>query len=429
MVAFIVFIIFFSIFLGYRTKINIGLIAMAFSYIIGSFFMDLSPKNIINFWPISIFFVIFSVSLFYSFASVNGTLEKIATILINKFQSFPYFLPYAIFFISALIAAMGAGFYSVLALMAPLTFIISQKTGLDRIGGAMAINYGALGGANFPTSQSGIIFRGIMEKLDISSETSFYFSFLIFIATIILPIFVISYFVIKAKSKMFNIFLIENVSPFNSKQKITLLLVLLMMVIVLIIPLLHLIFSSNLLINMINNKLDIGFISIIFATIALLLKLGDEKEVLLQVPWGTLIMICGVGMLIAVALKAGVIDTLATFIGTNVSHFLIPLLLMIIAAIMSLFSSTLGVVTPTLFPLVPVLSEISQYNQVTLFICIVLGAQSSAISPFSSGGSLILGSATKENRDKLFKDLIFKAIPIGFISALCMVILIIGLLK
>lgn len=44
----------------------------------------------------------------------------------------------------------------------------------------------------------------------------------------------------------------------------------------------------------------------------------------------------------------------------------------------------------------------------------MLGAQSSAISPFSSGGSLILGSCGKEeDRNTLFNRLLFVAVPIS----------------
>ena len=58
-----------------------------------------------------------------------------------------------------------------------------------------------------------------------------------------------------------------------------------------------------------------------------------------------------------------------------------------------------------------------------LFICIVVGAQASAISPFSSGGSLILGSAPDGvDRNVLFNQLLFRAVPIGLVAALIAVL-------
>ena len=49
---------------------------------------------------------------------------------------------------------------------------------------------------------------------------------------------------------------------------------------------------------------------------------------------------------------------------------------------------------------------------------IIICVQSSAISPFSSGGSLIRGScATEEEGNRMFPKLLFQAIPISMISA------------
>lgn len=78
----------------------------------------------------------------------------------------------------------------------------------------------------------------------------------------------------------------------------------------------------------------------------------------------------------------------------------------------------LGVVTPALFPIVPELATFSGFDPVVLFTAIVLGAQASAISPFSSGGSLVLGACPEKYKEELFKKLLFKAIPIGFIAAI-----------
>ncbi len=45
-----------------------------------------------------------------------------------RFANHPYLLPFVIFVVSAIIAALGAGFYTVLAFMAPLTFYFAIKS-------------------------------------------------------------------------------------------------------------------------------------------------------------------------------------------------------------------------------------------------------------------------------------------------------------
>ncbi|SHM62402.1 SLC13 family permease [Phytopseudomonas punonensis] len=408
--------------LGYKTKINIGLFAIAFAYLIGCFGMGLSPSDVIGMWPLKIFFVIFSVCLFYSFATVNGTLEKLAEHLIYHCRRVPQLLPFAVFFTATVIAAMGAGYYTVLAFMAPITLLLCQRTGMGLIVGGMAVNYGALSGANFMSSQSGIIFRGLMTNAGISDNDAFINATGIFLSTLVIPLLVISVFVFltrEGRAMKASVFEASAPAALKREQKITLWLTLAMMAIVLAAPIAHIALPDNGTITFINSKMDIGLIASIFSVIALLLKLGDERKAMASVPWGTLIMICGVGMLISVAIKAGTIDLLSSWIGGSIPPILVPVVFGAVAAFMSLFSSTLGVVTPALFPMVLPIAQAMGLEPMVLFIAIVVGAQATSISPFSSGGSLILGSCTSEqSRATLFPQLLFKAAPIGFVAAL-----------
>ncbi len=408
-----------SIGLGYKTKINIGFFTIAFAYLIGCFGMGLKPSEVIELWPVKIFFIILSVTLFYNFALANGALEKLASHLLYKCRKFPQFLPLAIFFAATIIAGLGAGFYTVLAFMAPITLLLCKKTNMNMIIGGMAANYGALAGANFMTSQSGIIFRSLMENTGISSQTAFSYSSGIFVLTLIIPIAVLGIYTLWNRKSNSIVIEDQKPEPFDKKQKQSIFLIILMMSIVLVFPILHLVFPDVKTISFLNSKIDIAFLAITFSLISLLMKLADEKKVIALVPWGTLIMICGVGKLIALGVKLGIITTLSEWLANNVPVWVIPVLLCLISAIMSVFSSTLGVVAPTLFPIVPALALTSGLNPLVLFICIVVGAQSTAISPFSSGGSLIMASAPADiDKTKFFNQLLFKAIPVGVIAAL-----------
>ncbi|ATI38770.1 SLC13 family permease [Acinetobacter baumannii] len=408
-----------SIGLGYKTKINIGFFTIAFAYLIGCFGMGLKPSEVIELWPVKIFFIILSVTLFYNFALANGALEKLASHLLYKCRKFPQFLPLAIFFAATIIAGLGAGFYTVLAFMAPITLLLCKKTNMNMVIGGMAANYGALAGANFMTSQSGIIFRSLMENTGISSQTAFSYSSGIFVLTLIIPIAVLGIYTLWNRKSNSIVIEDQKPEPFDKKQKQSIFLIVLMMSIVLIFPILHLVFPDVKTISFLNSKIDIAFLAITFSLISLLMKLANEKKVIALVPWGTLIMICGVGMLIALGVKLGIITTLSEWLANNVPVWVIPVLLCLISAIMFVFSSTLGVVAPTLFPIVPALALSSGLNPLVLFICIVVGAQSTAISPFSSGGSLIMASAPADiDKTKFFNQLLFKAIPVGVIAAL-----------
>lgn len=409
----IILAIIFSIILGYKTKVNTGFFAIGFSYIIGCFILDLKPTQVIEMWPIKIFFVIFSVSIFYNFALSNGTLEKLSQHLLYSTRKVPHLLPFAIFFAAIFISALGAGYFTVLAFFAPITILLCEQTGLNKLIGAMAVNYGSLAGANFMTSASGLIFKGLIENAGYT-ENAYSFTTSIFLTSVVIPFFIILASILVNKNNNINTtnFSVTKPEKFNTLQKTTLNLIFAMVFIVLIVPILRTTFPENIVIKFINSKMDIGLVSIIFTIFAFILKLGKEKEIIAKIPWNTIIMICGVGMLISTAIKAGTITILSGWIGTNIPTFLVPITLCIIGGMMSFFSSTLGVVAPALFPIIPTIAEVTNLNPATLFVAIIIGAQATSISPFSSGGSLILGSAPDETKTDFFNQLMFKGAPI-----------------
>ncbi|WP_124068081.1 SLC13 family permease [Clostridium sp. E02] len=407
-----------SIIIGYRTKINTGFFAIIFSYILGCFVLGLKPKQVIGGWPIGTMFVIFSVSLFYNFALVNGTLEKTARNLLYACRHYPALLPFALYFASAGIAALGAGFFTVMAFMAPIALLICEEANMDKMIGATAVNCGALSGANFMTSGSGIVFRGLMTENGYA-ESSFHYTTVIFLGSVIFSLLLITGFrYLTRHKKQTNTMVYEKPEAYTPTQRLNLSLILLMILVVLIFPVLHIFLPGSSTISYINSKMDVGLVSIGFSAIALLLNLAPQSEVIKKVPWNTIIMICGVGMLIHVAIEAGTLQLLASWVGSSLPNWMIPIAFSIVGAIMSFFSSTLGVVCPALFPLVPDLAATTGMNPLIIFCCIIIGAQSSAISPFSSGGSLVLGSCTsEEERNHMFPRLLFIAVPISVLSA------------
>ena len=410
-----------AVFLGYKTKINTGFFCIVFAYLIGCFAVGLKTKDVIGMWPTSTMFVIISVSLFYNFAALNGTLEKLSGSLLYACRKFPGMLPFALFFVAVILSVMGAAYFTVLAFLAPITMAICEESKMDKLTGAVAINCGALAGGNFPTAALGVIFRGLMDTAyegaglpalaDTFGPEMKVFGLAIVFSLILIAIFRFGF---KSNREIGKGVTFKKPEAYDPKQKTTLRLMLIMMAVVLIFPLLKLLFPNVGFIKTVAGKIDVGLVAFIFTVIALLLKLAPQKDIIAKVPWNTILMIAGAGMLIGVAVKAGTIEAVSHWIGNNVPTFLVPIAFSFIGAFMSFFSSTTGVVCPALFPLIPGIAAATGLNPITLFACTILGAQSSAISPFSSGGSLILGSyGNDEERNKLFNRLLFVAVPIS----------------
>ena len=192
-----------------------------------------------------------------------------------------------------------------------------------------------------------------------------------------------------------NPFKLSELPKFNPQQKLTMIVI------------------SVLVIGCIAFKINVGLSSFIAASILIVLKAVDEMKAIKGIPWGTLILIVGVGMLIGVISDLGGITMVSDFlIGLMSDKTAVP----IIAAtsgILSWVSSTTGVAMPTLFPICAEIVESfgSSVNFNELISAVVATSFAAAISPLSTGGAIIISSYSAASdlsiaeQNKLFKTL------------------------
>ena len=416
----IILAIIISIYLGEKLNINTGLVALAFAYLIGCFVLGMSVSDLLAAFPTKLFLVIFGISLFFNFAVVNGTLTKMANKILYHFKNFTFWLPLILYFITALVSGLGAGFFTSVAIMGAIAMSLVKPSGINRMHASMAVSLGALSGANFMSSAHGVLFHSLLSNTGVADQADI-LTRDIFLGSFIYPIFVILILLFTNRSKKSTkTLVIEKPEPYDAKQSINILLIILMMVIVLFLPAIQNAFPNVEWLSYVNDRVDISLLAIVFSIIAYLLKLAGDKqrEVFDKIPWNTIWLVSGVGILIEVAVYAGTIDVLAGLIN-NIPKPLVPISVTLIAGIMSIFSSTLGVVAPLMFPMISGIVESTGYSASLIAVSIIIGAQSTAVAPFSTGGSLMLGSSglDGEEQNDFYNMLLYKATPASLVFA------------
>lgn len=415
----IILVIALSIGLGEKFNVNTGFLAAVFAYLIGCFVLGMKTSEVLATWPTKLMMVIFAIGLFFNFAVCNGTLNKIAGLILYRFRNQQVILPLVLHFVTALVSGMGAAFFTSVAVMGAIAMALCNESKMNRMIAAMSVTFGALSGANFMVSAHGVLFNGLLSETEVAAQAA-EITQDIFIVSFIYPIIVIAAMIIfdrkNADASALNI---EKPEPFTHKQKVNLVLIILMMAIALIFPILGQ-FIDNEQVDYLASHVDVSFLALIFAVIAYFLKLApDPKEVMAKVPWDTIWLVGGVGMLIDVAVEAGAIDMLASLI-TMIPAPLVAVCVCVIAGIMSIFSSTLGVVAPLMFPMIAGICAASGLSAPLIGVSIIIGSQSTSVAPFSTGGALILGSSDLEGEEqnKFYNDLLFKATPLGLVLAM-----------
>ncbi|MCC8048060.1 MAG: hypothetical protein LIO52_03040 [Oscillospiraceae bacterium] len=208
----------------------------------------------------------------------------------------------------------------------------------------------------------------------------------------------------------------EKPEAFNRQQRTSIVLIIVFTALVVLPPVFSGLFGGSFF-TWLSKKADATLLAICFGVLSIIFKVGDEKKAIAGVPWKTIIMVCGMGVLISVASEAGAMDYISTYMGNSFSAAALPFVMGIVAAVMSLFSSTMGVVVPTLFPLIYAVCAASGANPVILFSIVPLAATSAGNSPFSLQGGLVQSALeSDEERSKMFFTLIIVAVVLTILS-------------
>ena len=391
---------------GYTFKINCGILALVCAFLIGIFYLDLRVNQIMVMWPNSLFIMIVGVSLFYSFAIDNGTIEKLAAWTVWVFRGVVPLIPFVLFVFCAVLAGIGAGPYAVFLFMTPLVLNTAKQAGFNSIIAAGAVLGGGAAGGMSPISIGGSIIANLADGLGFGDQADVIVN-AVFRNTCISQFIMLALLYFGFKGYRVRRVELERPQSLAIKQRLTLVVIILALCAVLLPPILNRIFPNFIFISMLARKLDITVIAFCGTVLCLVLRLGDERGAIKRVPWDVLLVICGMGTLINLAADSHIIDSLSQWINSSFNSRVIPYMLSLASSAMGLFSSTLGVVVPTLSILIPAIHKSNALAPGLLFSLISCPAFFAGYSPFSTGGALVLSSMQGEAERKKMMLVLF----------------------
>ncbi len=394
------------ILLGYFTKSNIGLWAIAASYILGVFVLDIKPRDIVTLWPIKIFMMLFSVTFFYGYSVLNGSLEKLSLKIVYASRKKPWLIAIALFAIAIMISGIGAGDGATVMLI-PVAISIAKITRMNYLLASISVVSGISMGGFSPVSTIGIFIRELAAQVGGYSPdlVSAFGTQAMFQAALLFSfVFIASYILFKGYRVKSPV--LEKPEPYSPEQLKTLMVIGIFIFVLLAPPLLGALFPITFF-SRISDKIYLTFIAFMASILCKLLDLGDEKKVFARVPWHALTTICGMGMLIAVAGKTGIIELMSDYLsGSSMSGVLVQVLLSVFSGVMSLFVSGF-VVNTTFFALVPALATGLTFSPGLFFSAIAVGSIATSVSPFSGSGGLVIACIDdEEKRTRIFNSLL-----------------------
>lgn len=368
---------------GFIKKLNIGILSFGLAMVLGAA-IGMKQKDIVAGFNTSIFVILLGSMFLFSIAQLNGTIDLLAKKTVALAGKRGWAVPIFMYLLGFIIAILGPGTipgFGIVAMFGvPLAFAMKADPFLFCCIGQM----GAIGGDIVPWAPTGVV--GISKAAEAGYTENV--ALPLFINITIASIFVsIALYILYRGWKLNSDtgLSLRDVPKFNKKQIMTLLGILIMVVCVIV-------FETN-----------IGLTCFLVASVLIIFKAADMDACVKAIPFNTLLLVIGIGVLMNVVITAGGIDLLAKGLASIMTESTAPALIALASGIMSWFSSTSGVVMPTMIPTVPsILNNLgtTQIPPVMMVSAVTMGSSAAGISPASTGGGLILSAIAGEEEGK-----------------------------
>lgn len=396
------------------SELNVGILSVAFAWIIGVYFAHMTLANVIAGFPIALFLTLSGVTLLFTQASQNGTLDKLAHRAMLVCRGNVGLLPIMFFFVTAALSSMGPGNIASAALVAPMAMAVAGRAGVPMFLMAIMVGNGASAGSLSPFAPAGIIVNGVVNRIGMGGhEARWYFNNLMVHAVVALG----AYFLLgglKLFSRSYHVAEEESAKAktLDGKNWITLAVI------------------TALIVSVIGFKVDVGMGAFLGASLLVAFKLADHKEAIKKMPWAVIMMVSGVTVLISILEKTQGMELFTELLAKLATANTITGVIAFVTGLVSVYSSTSGVVLPAFLPTVPgLVQRLGGGDPLAIASAMNIGGHIVDVSPLSTIGALCIAAIpASEDPKALFNKLMAWGMSMTVVGAIVCYVLF-GLLQ
>lgn len=392
------------------TSLNVGVLAMAMAWVLGVYVGGMPLSTVIGGFPTPLFLTLTGMTLLFSLAQVNGTLDRLAHHAVRSCRGNRGMIPIIFFVLAFGLASMGPGNIATAALMAPMAMATASRVGIPLFLMAIMVGNGANAGSLSPVAPTGIIVNGLMERIELPGHelATYFYNAGAHILVAFGGYFLLGGLKLFASGAGTTVDLGEADADghrFKRKHWITL-------------GTIAVLLGSVILVKDLRSTGSIGMAAFVASVFLVLTKCADDGEAIKRMPWRVILMVCGVTVLISILEKAQGIDLMVSWIARLSTKGTVTGVVAFLTGIVSVYSSTSGVVLPAFLPMVPGLAaELGGANPVAIAAAMNVGGHLVDISSLSTMGALCVAGAPPEESRALFNKLLVWGLSMSVVGA------------
>ena len=177
---------------------------------------------------------------------------------------------------------------------------------------------------------------------------------------------------------------------------------------------------AALLVGVLFFDVNVGMGAFLGAVILAVVGAADHKEAVKRMPWSVILMVSGVTVLISLLEKTGGLDLFTALLARLATPGTITGVIAFVTGLISVYSSTSGVVLPAFIPTIPgLILRLGGGDPISIATSMNVGAHLVDISPLSTTGALCLAAVgPQENVRSVFNKLLAWGLSMTVVGAI-----------
>ncbi len=357
-----------------KIKMHIGILALALTGLLGTI-AGMSAADLFAMFPTSLFLRLAGTMLLFAVAKQNGCFELLARKMTSKLGKNVKFMPYVLMFAGLIMQTGGGEPFASSALMASLGVTLAKEVKGNPLLYGIAGIYGCAVGSFLPVGSSALVSLEMATTNGIEGFTPWTF----FLPGLICYLIALTVLYIVLKG-----YKVEGV-PEGTNQDLPKFTAHNYMVFGAIVVL----FALTLF-----GTIDIAFISVILSVILCIVGCGEGDKIIKDVSMGTVMLVCGVGMLLAFCQAVGGFVLISETLAMIMTSVTAGPIMSLTGSFMSLFASASTSMMSLIGTVPGIVESVPGASAQVLVISITCGACATSTSPFSLLGSFIQSAIT-----------------------------------
>lgn len=411
-------------------NVHMGALALVMSFIVGIGIVGESLDDVLGGFPVDALVILLGITYLFGIARESGTIDWLVDRSLGLIGDRVALLPWGLWLIATGVACLGTSHAAFAVVPIAMSLAHSHRINSTMMG--IAMSSAIVGGALAPTSIVGITVQTVASQANLRYDAGLMFGLSVGVNALVV---LVAFFLFGgreliarsragvdrpsasagrgagdggrtagsagATTRTVNATQTMTAAQTGTRtaaQKLTALQVV-------VIASIFVLIGGFFALTQLQVDVNLGVVALTIAVVIALIDPAVGRKAITRVDWGTILLLGGIITYVGVLTRLGAIDQLGEMARSVSSPLLAAFVICVVAALVSAFASTIGIIGALIPLAVPLLVSGGGLEMTGFIYALAISASLVDCAPFGTTGATIVASTVEQDRPRVYRNL------------------------